>query len=69
MAAMQGCQPSWIIRKNPDFELFLPVSILESEISWIIAEVCQISCRLDFLTMKFQIFCVVLAIVLLAIVI
>ena len=39
MAAMQGCQLSWIIRKNPDFELFLPVSILESEISWIIAEV------------------------------
>ena len=69
MAAMQGCQLSWIIRKNPDFELFRPVSILESEISWIIAEVCQISCRFDFLTMKFQIFCVVLAIVLLAIVI
>ena len=35
----QGCQLSRKIRETPDFELFLPVSRLESEISRIIAEV------------------------------
>ena len=38
---VQDCQLSRIIRKTPDFELFLPVSRLESEISRIIAEVCH----------------------------
>ena len=38
---VQGCQLSRIIRETPDFELFLPVSRLESEISRIIAEVCH----------------------------
>ena len=42
------------MRETPDFESFLPVSRLESEISRIIAEVA-ISCRFDFLSMKFQI--------------
>ena len=35
---MQGCQLSRIIRETPDFEPFLPVSRLESEM---IAEVCH----------------------------
>ena len=38
---VQGCQLSQIIPETPDFELFLPVSRLESEISRIIAEVCH----------------------------
>ena len=33
----QGCQLSQVIRETSDFEVFLPVSRLESEISWIIA--------------------------------
>ena len=37
----QGCQLSQIIRETPDFEPFLPISRLESEISWIITEVCH----------------------------
>ena len=37
----QGCQLSRIIRETPDFEPFLPVSRIESEISRIIAEVCN----------------------------
>ena len=37
---LQYCQLSRIIRETPDFEPFLPVSRLESEISRIIAEVC-----------------------------
>ena len=36
----QCCQLSGIIRETPDFEPFLPVSRLESEISRIVAEVC-----------------------------
>ena len=35
----QCCQLSQIIQETPDFEPFLHVSRLESEISWIIAEV------------------------------
>ena len=35
----QCCQLSQIIRETPDFELFLPVSRLESEISQIITQV------------------------------
>ena len=50
----QGCHLSRIIRETPDFEPFLSVSRLESEIFRVIAEVCQ-SCR----------FCVVWAILLL----
>ena len=57
----QCCQFSWIIRDAPDFEPLLPVSRLESEISRIIAKFA-FSCRLDFLSMKFQIFCIVWAI-------
>ena len=38
LATLQGCQLSRIIRETPDFEPFLPVSRLESEISRIIAE-------------------------------
>ena len=37
----QACQLSRIIRETPDFESFLPVSRLESEISRIIAMVCN----------------------------
>ena len=37
----QGCQLSRITRETPDFEPFLPVSRIESEISRIIAEVCN----------------------------
>ena len=37
----QGCQVSRIIRETPDYEPFLPVSRLESEIFRIIAEVCH----------------------------
>ena len=37
---LQCCQLSWIIWETPAFEPFLPVSRLESEISWIIAKVC-----------------------------
>ena len=44
-----------IIRETPDFGPYSPVSRLESGISRIIAKVA-ISCRLDFLTVKFQIF-------------
>ena len=36
----QCCQLSRIIRETPDFEPFLPVSRLESEISRTVAEVC-----------------------------
>ena len=36
----QCCQLSQIIQETPDFEPFLPVSRLESEISQIIPEVC-----------------------------
>ena len=57
---IQCCQLSWIIRKTPDFGPYLPVAILESDISWIIAKVA-ISCRLDFPTIKSHIFCVVWA--------
>ena len=56
--ALQGCQLSRIIRETPDFEPYLPVSRLMSGISRIIAEVA-IYCRLDFPTIKSQIFCVV----------
>ena len=35
----QCCQLCWIIGETPDFEPFLPVSRLKSEISRIIAEV------------------------------
>ena len=38
---MQCCQLSQMIWETPDFEPFLPVSKLESEISRIIAEVCN----------------------------
>ena len=55
---LQCCQLSWIIRQTPDFGPYLPVSRLESYISPIIAKVA-ISCRLDFPTIKFQIFCFV----------
>ena len=54
---MQCCQLSRINRATPDFKLYLPVSRLESHISRIIAKVA-ISCRLDFPTINFQIFCV-----------
>ena len=57
---IQYCQLSWIIRESPDFGPYLPVSRLESDISRIIAKVA-ISCRLDFPTIKFQIFCIVWA--------
>ena len=40
-AKMQCCQPSQIIWETPDFEPFHPVSKLESEISRIIAKVCN----------------------------
>ena len=56
--ASQCCQLSWIMRETPYFGLYLPVSRLESDISRIIAQVV-ISCSLDFLTIKFQIFFVV----------
>ena len=57
---MQCCQLSRIIRETPDFGLYLPVFRLESDISRIIGKVA-ISCRLDFPTINFQIFCVVWA--------
>ena len=44
-----------IIQETPDFVPYLPVSRLESDISWVIGKVA-ISCRLNFLTIKFQIF-------------
>ena len=40
MNILQCCQLSQIIRETPDFEPFLPVSRLESEICRIVAEVC-----------------------------
>ena len=40
MNILQCCQLYWIIPDTPDFEPFLPVSRLESEISRIVAEVC-----------------------------
>ena len=58
----QCCQLSRIIQETSDFGPYLLVSRLESDISQIIAKVA-ISCRLDFPTIKFQIFCVVWAIV------
>ena len=56
----QCCQLSQIIRETPEFGLYFLVSRLESDISQIIAKVA-ISHRLDFLTIKFQIFCFVWA--------
>ena len=56
----QCCQLSRMIRETPDFGPYLLVSGLESDSSRIIAKVA-ISCRLDFQTIKFQIFCVVWA--------
>ena len=56
----QYCQLSWIIQQTPDFGLYLPVSILESDTSRIIAKIA-ISCTLVFPTIKFQIFCIVWA--------
>ena len=53
---VQGCQLSRIIRETPEFEPFLLFSRLESEISRTIA---------DFRKMKFQIFCLICAILLL----
>ena len=38
---LQFCQLPWIIRETPDFGPYLPVSTLESEISWIITKVCH----------------------------
>ena len=61
----QCCQLSQIIHDTPDFGLYLPVSRLEYEISKKIAEVCHFFSRLDFLTMKFQLFCIVTAILML----
>ena len=65
----QGCQLSPTIRKTPDFEPFLPVSRLESEISQIIPEVCHflqiqlsdneisnILCCLSYFTVNFESF-------------
>ena len=57
----QCCQLSQIIWETPDFEPLLLVSRLESEISRIIVKFA-ITCTLDFLSMKFQIFCIVWAI-------
>ena len=54
----QSCQLSRIIWETPDFGPYLLVSRLESCVSQIIAKVA-ISCRLNFPTIKFQIFCVV----------
>ena len=42
---IQGCQLSRIIQETPDFEPFLLVSRLESEISQIIAEVLPMTDR------------------------
>ena len=53
-------QLSRIIQETPDFGPYPPVSRLESDISRIIAKIA-ISCRHDFPTTKFQIFCVVWA--------
>ena len=57
---LQCCQLSRIIWETPDFGLYLLVSRLESDISWIIAQIA-ISCTLNFPTIKLQIFCVVWA--------
>ena len=54
------CQLSRIIQETPDFGPYPPVSRLESDISRIIAKIA-ISCRHDFPSTKFQIFCVVWA--------
>ena len=59
-AVSQCCQLSCIIQETPDFGPYLPVSRSESVISWIIAKVA-ISCRLDFPTIRCQIFCIVWA--------
>ena len=40
LCPLQYCQLSQIIRETPDFRPYLPVSRLESEISWI-TEVCH----------------------------
>ena len=40
IARLQGYQLSQIIQETADFEPFLPVSRLESEISRTVAEVC-----------------------------
>ena len=58
----QCCQLSRIIRETPDLGLYLLVSRLEFEICRIIAEVCHFFITLDFLTIKFQLFCIVWAI-------
>ena len=60
LLAASCCQLSQITRKTPDFGPYLPVSRLESDISWIIAKVAA-SGRLDFPTVTFQMFCVVWA--------
>jgi len=51
----QCCQLYRVVRETPDY---LPVSRLESEISWIIAKVCHFL-KTHFPTRKFQIFCIV----------
>ena len=49
---LQCCQLSCLIRETPDFGLYLLVSRLEYEISWIITKVCNSSFQvwLDFST-------------------
>ena len=50
----QGFQFSQIIRETPDFEPFLPVSRLESEISRMIAEVCHFFVDSTFWQLNFK---------------
>ena len=49
----------------PDFGQYLPISRLENEISRIITKVCHFFSRLDFPTIKFQLFCIVWGILML----
>ena len=52
----QGFQLSQIIRETPEFEAFLPVSRLESEISRMIAEVCHFFVDSTFWQLNFKYF-------------
>ena len=49
----------------PDFGPYLPISRLENEISRIITKGCHFFSRLDFPTIKFQLFCIVWGILML----
>ena len=62
----QCCQLSWIRQETQDVVPYLLLSRLEDEISQILAEVCHFFSKLELQAIKFQLFCIIWAIFMLA---